>query len=146
MAGADPNDYSGQYNTQLTPEQEAQFMAAFGNRQRDLYDYDLRGAWLSGAAKAKNGHLPDTYKKPNHPTFSAESKYSSPDAPGGKWVDLGNGKYQFIASPQNLKHYGKQGLEQYFKLREPDSVLILPGGNHLAQPIAPSVNAFSGKR
>lgn len=144
MAGNDPRDFTGQFNTKLSPQQEAQFQAAYPNAN-DLYDYDLRGAWLSGAAKAKNGHLPDTYKKPNHPTFSAESQYSTPDAPGGQWVDLGNGQYQFVAAPGNLKYYRPEELQQYFKQREPNSVLILPGGNHLAQPMG-SVNAFVGKR
>jgi len=30
-------------------------------------------------------HFPDTYKYPNHPTFSNESIYSTPEKPGGKW-------------------------------------------------------------
>lgn len=29
----------------------------------------------------------DEYKKPNHPTFSNESKYSSIFTPGGFWVN-----------------------------------------------------------
>lgn len=30
-------------------------------------------------------HFPDTYKYPNHPTFSNESLYSTPEKPGGTW-------------------------------------------------------------
>lgn len=49
-------------------------------------DYDLQGAYLGGATPAENGHFPDTWKKPNHPTFSDQSKYSK-DAPNsaGHW-------------------------------------------------------------
>lgn len=43
-------------------------------------DYDLRGYWMDPETK-KDGivdgqHFTDKYKKPNHPTFSTESKYA----------------------------------------------------------------------
>lgn len=43
-------------------------------------NYDLRGLWKSnpGAVPAPNMHFPDTYKLPNHPTFSNESIYFNP--------------------------------------------------------------------
>lgn len=49
-------------------------------------DYDLRGAFAAGIRPSQAGHWPDTYKKPNHPTFSDESQYAS-RAPGkaGHW-------------------------------------------------------------
>ena len=49
-------------------------------------DYDLRGAFQSGVTPAANGHWPDTYKKPNHPTFSVESQYArlAPER-AGRW-------------------------------------------------------------
>lgn len=49
-------------------------------------DYDLQGAYLGGATPAENGHFPDTWKKPNHPTFSDQSKYAkdSPES-AGSW-------------------------------------------------------------
>ncbi len=36
---------------------------------------------------SENGHWPDTFKKPNHPTFSVESQYAKgPDAAkAGRW-------------------------------------------------------------
>lgn len=41
-------------------------------------DYDLRGAFKAGLAPdAATGHWPDTFKKPNHPTFSNESMYAA---------------------------------------------------------------------
>lgn len=46
------------------------------------YDYDLRGAFLAGVRPdPSTGHWPDTFKKPNHPTFSLESKYAT-----GPWM------------------------------------------------------------
>lgn len=51
-------------------------------------DYDLRGAYKAGLTPdPKSGHWPDTFKKPNHPTFSNESQYASGDdaAKAGHW-------------------------------------------------------------
>lgn len=49
-------------------------------------DYNLKQLFLdSGAVKPTNGHFPDTYKLPNHPTFSDESIYSNKEHPGGHW-------------------------------------------------------------
>lgn len=50
-------------------------------------DYDLRGAFKAGLQPSpENGHWPDTYKKPNHPTFSDQSIYAKdrPDL-AGSW-------------------------------------------------------------
>lgn len=125
QVGADPNDYTNQFNTQLTPEQEAAFLKAYPN-PGDNYDYDMRGAFLAGVGKAGNGHYPDTFKKPNHPTFSDQSQYSRGDLQGGRWVDLGNGKYAFYASPTNLKFMPAPDLQAYFNKVEPGNQLILP--------------------
>lgn len=122
---ADPQDYTDQYNTQLSPQQEAQFRAQFPDA-KDLYDYDLRGAFAAGATKAANGHLPDTFKKPNHPTFSVESKYSRGPMMGGKWTTLPSGKEAFVASPINLTHRTADQLREYFAKVEPNIQLMLP--------------------
>lgn len=114
------------YNTQLSPEQEAQFRAQFPD-PHDLYDYDLRGAFAAGATKAANGHLPDTYKKPNHPTFSTGSQYSRGPQMGGTWSDLGNGKWAFHASPVNLQYASPYELKDYFGRKEQGNQLFLPG-------------------
>lgn len=112
-------DFTDKYNTKLTPEQEKQFEAKYPNRA-DLADYDLRGAWLAGAAKADNGHLPDTFKKPNHPTFSEESQYSGKDGyVGGKWKDVGGGKWEYAPSQTNLSFRSADELTDYFKKSDP---------------------------
>lgn len=74
------------FETVLPPTQEAKFqqwkLQAAPNDSGE--DYDLRGAFLAGASPDKNGHWPDTYKKPNHPTFSNESIYAKGRA-AGRW-------------------------------------------------------------
>lgn len=67
------------YTTPLTMRQFAQFVfdkqASPWSRDSG-YDYDLQGYWLNNNGFPMNdGHLPDTYKKPWHPTFSVESQY-----------------------------------------------------------------------
>lgn len=47
----------------------------------DYYSYFKNGN-MNGNIE---GHFPDTYKRPNHPTFSNESIYSTPEKPGGQW-------------------------------------------------------------
>lgn len=77
------------YNTQLAPDDERAFQrwkARYAPNDSG-YDYDLRGAYQAGLKPdAKTGHWPDTYKKPNHPTFSDQSRYASaaPDR-AGQW-------------------------------------------------------------
>lgn len=88
------------YNTQLTPEEEVKFQkwrkSLPSNLQSD-YDYDLRGAYINGYRPDENGHLPDLFKKPNHPTFSYESYYSNQNQTGGYWKDDDT----FVPSPFN---------------------------------------------
>lgn len=73
-AGVDAN-----FNTLLTDSQEAKFQewkAKYAPKDSGE-DYDLRGAFKAGLTPGKNGHWPDTFKKPNHETFSDESKYAA---------------------------------------------------------------------
>ena len=74
----DPFDFTATHNTKLSPKEEKAFMAWADKtgKIKDLYDYDLRGFWKSGAGTAENGHGTDTFKKPNHPTFSDQSIYA----------------------------------------------------------------------
>lgn len=48
-------------------------------------DYNMAAAKASGFGSNGNGHYPDTFKRPNHPTFSDESIYHSEVTPGGRW-------------------------------------------------------------
>jgi hypothetical protein len=84
---AEEIDMTDQYNTKLSDEDEAKYQqwAKDNKREKDTYDYDMRGAWKEGITADPSGHFPDTYKKPNHPTFSHESQYATPENPGGHW-------------------------------------------------------------
>lgn len=49
-------------------------------------DYDLQGAFKAGVVPDAQGHMPDTFKKPNHPTFSVESEHVMDDpTKAGYW-------------------------------------------------------------
>lgn len=75
------------FNTVLSPKNEETFKAwkeKFAPKDSGM-DYDLRGAFKAGLKPdAKTGHWPDTFKKPNHPTFSDQSKYAKFGKPG-RW-------------------------------------------------------------
>lgn len=77
------------YDTKLAPDDEQKFQTwkqQYAPKDSGA-DYDLRGAYKDGLQPdPKNGHWPDTYKKPNHPTFSDQSIYAK-DAPdkAGHW-------------------------------------------------------------
>jgi hypothetical protein len=129
---ADPYDYTDRFNTQLAPAEEQQFQAwaAANGKANDTYDYDLRGAWKSGAAMAPNGHLPDTFKKPNHPTFSDQSQYHGTGGyQGGTWAGGDGSPYTFTPSATNLQMMSAPMLQRYFQEREPGNQLILPGAH-----------------
>lgn len=77
------------YETILEPKQEVEFQ-----RWKNVLapndsgeDYDFRGAFKAGITPSDNGHWPDTFKKPNHPTFSRESIYAKDEAYklAGEW-------------------------------------------------------------
>lgn len=130
----DVNDYTGKYNTQLSAKEEAQFQSWLAtvskkngrDMSHDLYDYDLRGLWKTNAGFTENGHATDRFKKPNHPTFSRDSQYSGKDGNvGGTWQKDGSGRWTFIASETNLRHYSPEELQRYFKEREPESALVI---------------------
>lgn len=91
----------GKYDTKLSKEGEKQFEEWFSKSKNDGVihpndngnDYDFRGFWKNIVnSDNKNeynsdNHFPDTYKKPNHETFSNESKYAKGKLKeyAGKW-------------------------------------------------------------
>lgn len=81
-------DISPKFNTKLSQSEEKAFVdwkQQYAPNDSGA-DYDLRGAFKAGLTPGENGHWPDTFKKPNHPTFSDESIYAK-DAPerAGHW-------------------------------------------------------------
>ena len=119
-------DLTNQYNTKLSPADEASFQqwAKANPQMGDTYDYDARGFWQAGAGTASNGHGSDQWKKPNHPTFSTNSQYNGTDGnQGGQWDKASNGSWSFTPGPTNLKNFSTEDLSDYFSKVEK--------GNHL---------------
>lgn len=136
---ADPFDFTGKYNTKLTPAQEAAFQqwgaqqaAQTGrNPAADTYDYDMRGFWKAGNGNpsfSDNGHAGDLFKKPNHPTFSDQSQYHGVDGnQGGTWGGGQNGQpWTFTPGATNLQVHDAGDLQRYFAQVEKGNQLILP--------------------
>ena len=147
-----PDDMSGQYNTQLSPDEESAYQAwAKGQgREKDVFNYDLRGAWKelqSGTmGEDERGHLGDKYKKPNHPTFSTESIYNGKDGyQGGVWSRNGNVD---VYTPQHkLTPEQAKRLKLYFAQNEEGVALNLKDkvyDNPTIQLAPKSVGAFDG--
>ena len=85
-------DMTDQYNTKLSKAEEEKFQtwAEENGRAADLENYDLRGWWKQNGKQDSRGHFTDEFKKPNHPTFSDESKYNGVDGfKGGAWGKAG---------------------------------------------------------
>lgn len=76
--------------------------------------------------QSRGQHLTDEFKLPNHITFSDQSKYHTPETPGGQWKQEQDNKWHYYASPYVVKQQGVDKLMDYFKNREPNSVLHLP--------------------
>lgn len=123
--------------TQLTPQETIAFQRWRGTLPADLQnmtDYDLAGAWKGQVQQDGRAHMPDTYKLPNHMTFSEGSRYSTPATPGGTWVDGAPGfkgaeeKHPWVywATPFNLTQHSPSEMSQYFQQYEPASTVVLP--------------------
>lgn len=134
--------FAQRYNTRLSTKDEKKFkewvdQASVANGRdvsMDVNDYDLRGFWLHGGSKQKKfDHLPDTFKKPNHPTFSDQSIYNGTPSPyggkyvGGKWVEGVTGEQFFKPSKEMLgTTHPLDWLKQYMQEREPGVGLLVP--------------------
>jgi hypothetical protein len=136
---ADPMDYSDRYNTRLSAADEQRFQqwmrqqsqATGRDMSNDLYDYDLRGFFKSGGKfDEESGHAGDTFKKPNHPTFSDQSQYHGVDGyKGGSWGGGQNGQpWTFTPSATNLQMMPLPDLQRYFAspAEAGRSVLVMP--------------------
>jgi len=120
------------YDAKLSRVQELAFMLAAKSSGRlgDLNNYDLRGAWLADPNSiSSDGHLTDRFKKPNHPTFSSDSKYSSVSNPGGSWVEGQNNSWTFVPSRRMISRAGGIApFKRNFKVSErgQNSGVVIP--------------------
>lgn len=101
-----PQAKAGPYLTQLAPIQEMQFKNWVQKnnvpwKDTPTSDYDMRGYYQAlqnndpravQTQSAFDGkmHFPDTWKTPNHKTFSNESMYAQPTAPAWQGDTLVN--------------------------------------------------------
>ena len=121
--------------TKLTPNQQAKFNKWKGQLPKNLQNegnYDLKGLWKANPTiqPSANQHFPDTYKLPNHPTFSDESIYFNQNTQpyAGHWNET-DSSYNYIpydTSRQPIiepKQYGgvaNTPQEQYTGLNNPN--------------------------
>lgn len=100
-------------------------------------DYDLEAAYNNlpydqmRRYAESDAHLPDTYKKPNHMTFSNESQYSNSLQPGGEWSDdeisiPNTPTYTYKASPTNMQYHTKEEMQNYFNTYEKGNRVEFP--------------------
>ena len=124
---------SALYNTPLNNDEAQQFQSwasqqsgAVGrNVMDDLHDYDLQGWWKANPNTDLSGaHLVDTYKKPNHPTFSDQSQYHGVDGnEGGQWMQNDDKTWSFTPGKTNYDNHPVNQLQDYFSRVEPGNQL-----------------------
>lgn len=121
-------DMSDQYNTPLNSYEQLLYDQKFGADK--TFDYDMQG-WFKAnpdASPHTGSHYPDTFKKPNHPTFSDESIYHGVDGNfGGHWGHDDKGD-NFTPGKNNLNQ-GVDRLQQYFDNHEQGVTLMSPEGS-----------------
>lgn len=127
-------DETNGFNTELTQGAERAYQRWPGQSGDSGQDYDLRGAFSEGADRDANGHLPDTYKKPNHPTFSNESIYAKYGNPGhwvgGKFFQPGGQEGPFQEQP-GIPSGVPQWLTKYMSEQPPTDPYHVPDQRHL---------------
>lgn len=122
-------DFKDKYNTDMSDKDYIEYLEwkkRLPERFSNTTDYDLQGFFMNKEALRRfnenflldpeKAHMIDRYKKPNHPTFSAESKWSGvDDHVGGTWaVDYKS----YIPSRTNINMVGSRGIMQYLYDRD----------------------------
>ena len=113
--------------------------------EQQNYDYDM--ARWADEVQDKNelfnhqGHYTDKYKKPNHPSFSNESIYSTPQTPGGRW-EFQNEHDTFTPSEYQVNTYGPQHIVQGLRNQGDTNVIPTYLGGTLLDEITVTPNRF----
>jgi len=127
QVGGDPEMiFKEKYNTPLTEEEKIKYDAWVTSESKrqgrditmDLGAYDIQGFWKSGdyMKMDEDNHGSDKWKKPNHPTFSNQSKYHNIDGyTGGTWAEDGG----YTPSEYTRELYDKNYYDRLFG-REPN--------------------------
>lgn len=79
------------------------------NYNSPLHYYDYKGFYnkYGDVDMTKGQHFTDEFKRPGHPTFSNQSKYSNTTTPGGDWTQMDDKSFMFTHSPLTNKHYNR---------------------------------------
>lgn len=121
-ADAKRESRAGEFDTKLSGNEENSYQLWKQSLPQQLQseaDYDLRGYYQEHGTEDTDGHLTDKYKKPNHPTFSVESKYYKKGMWAGKWDEDGNFKIPLDTPKEKLK----QLIEYWRSDAEPEALL-----------------------
>lgn len=118
FAQAETRQASAQtFDTALDSAQEAEFQTwkqKFAPNDSGQ-DYDLRGAFKAGLTPDPiTGHWADTFKKPNHPTFSDQSQYAPYGKPG-HWEGDKFIPYQEPKADRSIYDYMDKALYPLYK-------------------------------
>lgn len=149
---ADEKVYLGKFNTALSPDEEKAYDAwvkdqSYKLKRKLRYDeigYDLKGFFKdNGPVELSGGHLTDKYKKPNHSTFSDQSKYhgytdeNGTKYLGGTWaVDAsGNDYYKPHPSMFSNKTHDYRTMLDYFRKYEPTVKLELDAPDSMVSSV-----------
>lgn len=101
-------------------------------------DYDLEAFYNSDNGQtvlSEGQHLPDTYKRPNHPTFSSGSIHSNEETPGGEWFQDADKNWVFRPTEWNVQNAGGiENLAEYFRQNDPNAILATPDGDIAYMP------------
>lgn len=84
--------------------------------------YDYEGFFMEDPERAwkmikgdPNTHFIDKYKRPNHPTFSDESIYSTPETPGGHWHENYGGSGRWVYEPSDYTRKNRDRTIEYLE-------------------------------
>lgn len=146
--GPGPKDTTG---TRLTRAEQIRYEAWRSKLPKALQyegDYDLKGLWKSNPKikPSANLHFPDTYKLPNHPTFSNESIYfnDSTRRYAGHWNET-DSSWNYIPYDTSIKDtiVEKKYAEGGHLIR-PGNVASQPVMNGEAEPLSSTAAQFEG--
>jgi hypothetical protein len=134
--------FRNNYNTPLNAQEQAKYKQWIPQSEAlhqrpltdDNIDYDMQGYAKSlGFKPWQPGHGVDTFKKPNHMTFSDQSRYHGTPDPvngganqGGHWFSTAPQIPAYQPSVKSAAYQGAERMKNYFQKYEPDYQLMEP--------------------
>jgi hypothetical protein len=145
--GASTHDYDmrGFYADHVTPEEVG--TETVEGEEVPVYKFNITPGVLKSKEQTPRQmvdqtttsiQFPETYKKPNHPTFSTKSKYHGQKDHtgkihlGGEWKELGDKNWSFTPHPNQINTPQEESrLISYFREVQPSNVLVHPTSNQV---------------